>query len=54
MIDGREVIEVIEGGPWDADQLHDHITLCLGTLGYPVPPRKSSLNARYPKKGKES
>jgi len=53
LVEGRDVLEVLEQGPWDADGLHDHVTRCLGSLGYPVPPRQASLNTRFPKPRKE-
>jgi hypothetical protein len=38
MIQGREVGEVIEAGPWDEDGLYAAIQTALATLGLDVPP----------------
>jgi hypothetical protein len=38
MIEGREVGEVIEAGPWDEDGLYQAIQTALATLGLDVPP----------------
>jgi hypothetical protein len=38
MIEGREVGEVIEAGPWDEDGLYEAIQRALATMGLDVPP----------------
>lgn len=38
MIEGREVAEVIEAGPWDEDGLYQAIQTALATMGLDVPP----------------
>jgi hypothetical protein len=38
LIEGREVGEVIESGPWDEDGLYQAIQTALATVGLDVPP----------------
>jgi hypothetical protein len=38
LIEGREVPEVIEAGPWDEDGLYEAIQKALATVGLDVPP----------------
>ena len=38
LIEGREVAEVIESGPWDEDGLYVAIQTALATVGLDVPP----------------
>lgn len=47
MVEGREVLDVLEGGPWDADQLHDHAVASLRIFGYDPPARTRSLVGVY-------
>jgi len=37
MIEGREVLEVIEGGPWNRESLHAYVLQALATLDFPLP-----------------
>jgi len=53
MIEGREVLEVLDAGPWDADQLHDHLSAALRALSFNPPVRKRSLVEVYRKEGQE-
>lgn len=36
MIEGREVVEVIEGGPWNRESLHAFVLQALATLDFPL------------------
>lgn len=36
MIEGREVVEVIEGGPWNRESLHAYVLQALATLDFPL------------------
>jgi hypothetical protein len=38
LIEGREVAEVIEAGPWDEEGLYDALQTALATVGLDVPP----------------
>ena len=38
LIEGREVAEVVEAGPWDEEGLYDAIQKALATVGLDVPP----------------
>ena len=38
MIEGKEVAEVVEAGPWDEQGLYDAIQTALATVGLDVPP----------------
>lgn len=48
MIEGREVAEVIEAGPWDEDGLYEAVQAALATMGLDVPPEPPD----DPKEGK--
>jgi hypothetical protein len=52
MVEGREVLDVLERGPWDADQLHDHALASLRVFGYDPPARTRSLVGVYFKSAK--
>lgn len=54
LIEGREVPDVLESGPWDADQLHDHVTSALRALGFDLPARTRSFTDVYRKAGQEA
>jgi hypothetical protein len=50
MVEGRQVLEVLQEGPWiDADQLHDQTQASLRVFGYNPPARTRSLVTVYPK-----
>jgi hypothetical protein len=38
LIEGREVPDVIEAGPWDEDGLYEALQTALATMGLDVPP----------------
>jgi len=42
LIEGKEPGEVIEAGPWDHDGLRAAVLTALRTIGYDLPPKKSS------------
>jgi hypothetical protein len=39
LIEGRELAEVIEAGPWDSDGLYDAVQTALATVGLDVRPK---------------
>jgi len=49
MIEGREVVEVVEAGPWDQDGLYQAIQTALATMGLDVQPEPPD----DPKQGKK-
>jgi hypothetical protein len=38
LIEGRDVLEVIEGGPWNRESLRAHVLQALAVLDLPLPP----------------
>jgi len=54
LIEGHEVPAVLESGPWDADQLHDHVTSALRALGFELPARTRSFIDVYRKAGQQA
>ena len=40
MIEGRELMEVIEGGPWNRETLRGYVLQALAALDLPLPPAK--------------
>jgi len=54
MIEGREVQEVLDSGPWDANQLHDRLTSALRVLGFVLPVRTRNFTDVYRKAGQKA
>lgn len=46
LIEGREVEQVIEAGPWDEDGLYEAVQTALATLGLDVPPEAQDDSPR--------
>lgn len=40
MLEGRELMEVIEGGPWNRETLRGYVLQALAALDLPLPPEK--------------
>jgi hypothetical protein len=40
MIEGRDLMEVIEGGPWNRETLRGYVLQALAALDLPLPPEK--------------
>ena len=40
MIEGRELMEVIEGGPWNRETLRSYVLQALAALDLPLPPER--------------
>jgi hypothetical protein len=48
MVEGRDVLEVIEGGPWNRETLRGYVLQALGALGFQLPPEKPRKESSQP------
>jgi hypothetical protein len=48
MIEGRELMEVIEGGPWNRETLRGYVLQALAALDLPLPPEKPAKESSQP------